>query len=217
MSNEISDLLMTPTSVIIIDILDKAVSLNDEILGSCVKPKKGLYFSNNIKPFLNLSDNIYYFENGDKITDVAKILSSEQNIMNKDHEIVLKGEYIKNRKSYILTKPNIPIVAIELIIVFIKNYITTITNIPDNKMSYSIINLLKPDVNVNEILDSVYVLLDDVFLKITEFIGKDEKHIYLFKEIGTSLLIEKVCDYRILEYYRLKQELHDLKNPNKDN
>lgn len=218
MSNEINDLLMNCEGVYIINVLDEAMSLNDDILNRCVKPKKGLYLPNNIRPILNLSDNTYYFENGVKVTDVNEVLSAEKNILNKDQEVILKGVFIKNRKNYILTKPNIPVVAVELIIGFIKNYITTITNIPDNKFSYSVINLLKPGENgVQDVLDDIYTLLDDVFMRLNEFIGKDQRHIYLFKEIGTSLLIEKICDYRVLEYYRLKQELHELKYPDRDN
>lgn len=216
MSNEINDLLMTSKEVFIVDILDKAISLDDNILNSLIEPKKGLYLPNNLKPILNIEDNDCYFENGDKIIDVNKILTLEQDVFNKDKEIVLKSNYIKKKKHYILTQPNIPIIAIELIVIFIKNYITTLTHIPDDRISYHILTLVKPDIDVDELLDSIYTSIDDLFIEINGFINNDNTFIYLYENLGTSLMIQKICDYRIVEYYKLKQELQELKNINKD-
>ncbi len=216
MSNEINDLLMTPKEVLIVDILDKAISLDDDILDKLIEPKKGLYLPNHLKPILNTEDNNYYFENGNRIIDTEQLLSLEQDVYNKDKEVIMRSSYLKRKKNYILTKPNIPVIAIELMVTFIKNHITTLTDIPDNRISYHILTLIKPDVDANELLDNVYVSIDDLFIEISNFINKDKTFIYLYETLGTSLMIHKTCDYRIIEYYRLKEELSELVNTEED-
>lgn len=49
-------------------------------------------------------------------------------------------------------------------------------------------------------------LLQDVVVEVYSFIGRDTWHIYQSTQVGYGLRIDKLIDYRIHEYTRLKRE-----------
>lgn len=207
---EIDEMLSRNLSTYVLDVLEIALSLPEDILDKFILPKKGVYLSNSIKPILNLEENRYYFEDGKEVSNLEEILYYDKHIIDFRGNVILTNEKIRRIKNILLDKPNLPVVALEFIIKDIENffYNNTISNI--NVGNNDLSKLLKNSDELKEIEVIINIHNKDIYSNLARFINEDSFSIYEFIEKGNILVINKKCDYRIIEYYKLREQVSKL-------
>lgn len=210
--SEIDKLLETNLSTFILDVLEKALCLPDDILEKFIQPKRGIYLYNSTKPLLNLEDNKYYLENGELVETLSDLKNSTGYILDNKGNVIISEIRLKRITKILLDKPNTPVTAIEFIIRTIENFILRSTVSEDKILVYENKNLLKNPDDYEFVNNNVNIVLNEVFEDLNNFINTDVYNIYEFDKKGNLLIIYKKQDFRIVEYYRQKDVLSNLNN-----
>lgn len=210
--SEIDKLLETNLSTFILDVLEKALCLPDDILEKFIQPKRGIYLYNSTKPLLNLEDNKYYLENGELVETLSDLKNSTGYILDNKGNVIISETRLKRITKILLDKPNTPVTAIEFIIRTIENFILRSTVSEDKILVYENKNLLKNPDDYEFVNNNVNIVLNEVFEDLNNFINTDVYNIYEFDKKGNLLIIYKKQDFRIVEYYRQKDVLSNLNN-----
>ena len=210
--SEIDKLLETNLSTFILDVLEKALCLPEDVLEKFIEPKRGIYLYNSTKPLLNLEDNKYYLENGGLIETLSDLKNSTGYILDNKGNVIISETRLKRITKILLDKPNTPVTAIEFIIRTIENFILGSTVSEYKILVYENKNLLKNPDDYEFVNNNVSIVLNEVFEDLNDFINTDVYNIYEFDKKGNLLIIYKKQDFRIVEYYRLKDVLSNLNN-----
>lgn len=210
--SEIDKLLETNLSTFILDVLEKALCLPEDVLEKFIEPKRGIYLYNSTKPLLNLEDNKYYLENGGLIETLSDLKNSTGYILDNKGNVIISETRLKRITKILLDKPNTPVTAIEFIIRTIENFILRSTVSEDKILVYENKNLLKNPDDYEFVNNNVNIVLNEVFEDLNNFINTDVYNIYEFDKKGNLLIIYKKQDFRIVEYYRQKDVLSNLNN-----
>ncbi len=210
--SEIDKLLETNLSTFILDVLEKALCLPEDVLEKFIEPKRGIYLYNSTKPLLNLEDNKYYLENGGLIETLSDLKNSTGYILDNKGNVIISETRLKRITKILLDKPNTPVTAIEFIIRTIENFILRSTVSEDKILVYENKNLLKNPDDYEFVNNNVSIVLNEVFENLNDFINTDIYNIYEFDKKGNLLIIYKKQDFRIVEYYRQKDVLSNLNN-----
>ena len=210
--SEIDKLLETNLSTFILDVLEKALCLPEDVLEKFIEPKRGIYLYNSTKPLLNLEDNKYYLENGGLIETLSDLKNSTGYILDNKGNVIISETRLKRITKILLDKPNTPVTAIEFIIRTIENFILRSTVSEDKILVYENKNLLKNPDDYEFVNNNVSIVLNEVFENLNDFINTDVYNIYEFDKKGNLLIIYKKQDFRIVEYYRQKDVLSNLNN-----
>lgn len=210
--SEIDKLLETNLSTFILDVLEKALCLPEDVLEKFIEPKRGIYLYNSTKPLLNLEDNKYYLENGGLIETLSDLKNSTGYILDNKGNVIISETRLKRITKILLDKPNTPVTAIEFIIRTIENFILRSTVSEDKILVYENKNLLKNPDDYEFVNNNVSIVLNEVFEDLNDFINTDVYNIYEFDKKGNLLIIYKKQDFRIVEYYRQKDVLSNLNN-----
>ena len=210
--SEIDKLLETNLSTFILDVLEKALCLPEDVLEKFIEPKRGIYLYNSTKPLLNLEDNKYYLENGGLIETLSDLKNSTGYILDNKGNVIISETRLKRITKILLDKPNTPVTAIEFIIRTIENFILGSTVSEYKILVYENKNLLKNPDDYEFVNNNVSIVLNEVFENLNDFINTDVYNIYEFDKKGNLLIIYKKQDFRIVEYYRQKDVLSNLNN-----
>lgn len=205
--SEIEKILSTNLSTYILDVLEIALCLPTDVLDKFISPDKGIYLSNCIKPILNFEDNRYYFEDGKEVLNLEDVKNTNSYILDNKDNVVITDKRISKIKSILLDQPNVPVTAIEFIIKDIENFLynNTITNINIDINDLSL--LLKNPKDLENVENEIYIYLKDIFSNLNDFINGDIYNIYELTEKSNILIINKKCDHRIIEYYKLREQI----------
>ena len=72
------------------------------------------------------------------------------------------------------------------------------------------LDLVRPDYRRElEIVDQILLLVSDLRSQVREFAGHDRWIIHFLRRQRTTMIIEQSIDWRIVQYYRLRVELHE--------
>lgn len=222
------DTLDKITNVLIIDILPHAIMLEERLQQTLIDYEPGIYIPGGIKPYLSLSKPLFFEKDRDIVRDTilsngdieylviksAKdILSRRESVIDSTGEVVMYSTFIKNKHKLMSIKPTIPARAVEMAMSVALNHLTWATRCTRmNFFKTPLHNLVKPEYRDLVDNEEYPTAFDDIIVEVSNFIGQDTWHVYFHKIQGTCLIIEKTCDFRIMEYYRLKEEIDNIKN-----
>lgn len=208
--------LTKPSDIIIINLLEHIGVIPEPYSSKYLEPyTKGLYLRGNISPLL-LEGNTYYKDfkvnkdgkiNAVKFESLAEILLCNNDVYDSRGEVIVTARDLFCNKKFIDTKPNIPVQLIKVGIAVVLEYLNSLnkyTNV--NSINYNLNRLVKSqhrDLIVKEYYQTEFNVLLDI---ISDFVGKDSWHIYFYKVVGTNLVISKTIDFRIYDWYRMKNE-----------
>ncbi len=208
----LSDVLNETVEVLVIDLLEYALTLDSKYLDMLEEPEKGVYISGSIKPIIKFHKHIYfpislYNENTARLTNYDSIMICNEDIVNESADVVLTLKDKHNKKKYLLPEPNIPITAISLALTMSDNYLSTLCEF--SRKQYVTLNydkLIKQEHLLYLDQDKLEMIFRKLLNKISLFIRNDLWNIYFIKQKGTSLIIEKSIDWRIYKYYEMMLE-----------
>jgi hypothetical protein len=198
--------------ILIVDLLDYVLALDEEkhIL-PLVDPPQGVYLKGSIKPLLDINKK-YYFkskylnEEEGLIKTYKDVLQSKDDIVNEDGNIVLTLDFIRTRKKFLTIKPDINITAVDIAINLVLTYLNNLCPYTRYVSKPNLYYLIKPEYH-NLIEDNVYEeAFDSLLTNVYNFVNNDIWFIYFHRVKGSTLIIEKTCDYRIYEWTKLMYE-----------
>jgi hypothetical protein len=206
-------LLDQTTSIMIIDLLEHAMSVTSELhLNALVAPPAGLYMSKTMTPFM-WSDREYYLRSkyhteAGRIHRLDDVLCVNEDIVDAHGATVITAAQLAVRKRYIRLEPDIPVTAMEMVLVLINDYLNAIAPYARTLPSKRQESYVRPEywhlIDAGIYEDVFEPLLDQIF----SFVGSDTWHIYFTRLKGSVLVIEKVIDYRIYRYHELQHLEH---------
>lgn len=213
--------LTKPSDILVLNMLEHVGHILEPYASKYLEPYvSGLYLKGNINPLL--VEGITYYKdfvsdsqakrdklsfNGIPFNSLAEIMQCNKDVYDSRGNIVITAKDLFFNKRFIDIKPSIPVQIIKVAIAVVLEYLNSLnkhTNV--NSINYNLNRLVKSkhrDLIVKEYYQTEFINLID---KVAEFVGADSWHIYFYKINGTSLVISKTIDFRIYDWYRIKNE-----------
>lgn len=205
---EMERLLSNPEGVLLIDLLPEVQRVMSAVyLDALEEPKQGIYFPGGIDPLISF-DRKYFYQLADgtkeEFTGLPDVLQSKKDIYNSDGKLVISGAKLERLRPYLVVEPMREAMLIKAAIaciVELLNNLCSQTNVP--AYEYRLSRLVRPEWQVLVDEEKYQTLFSRILEDLVRpFIGRDTWYIYSYKVNGTTILIEKVCDWRVLEYHR---------------
>ncbi len=206
---------------LVLDLLQHAMALEDEPYAKAlVAPEKGLYLLGSIDPILRDSEKYYYqsqmvadptkgngvisFEASLPIKDLGKIAKFADDVFDSRGKLVLTAKDIKAKGKFFRTEPTVPSTAIKMAITIVQRYLYILCRHTDHShTSYRMEALVKEEYGYLIDTDKYMVGFERLLDQVMNFVGKDTWNIYYCSIKGTSLIINKSLDWRIVRYYEM--------------
>lgn len=205
--------LTKPSDILVLNLLKYVGHIQEPYASKYLEPyEKGLYLRGHINPLLH--ENLAYYKDfkpiEDKITPIkfeslAEIMLCKNDVYTSSGDVVISAKDLFYNKKFIETKPDIPVQLIKVAVSVILEYLNSLnkyTNV--NSINFNLNRLVKQkhrDLIIKEYYQTELAELLDI---VCNFVGKDSWHIYFYKITGTTLILSKTIDYRIYDWYRLK-------------
>lgn len=204
------DDILKPTEGLIID-ANRYINLlyGHKLDQYVIEPKKGLWLPWTKEPYF--PQGTYLVKIGDSFheTDIlTDLLNATDIVINKSTNKTYFPDQLKKIKGKLIDQPSYPVEMVNLVYAQVKQYLMMLApvnrqfDLRNNRVS----NYIKPDIPItSELLDSIEVALDDLFLVVNEFIAKDCNHLIHSRINNTNIIIEKLVDYRIFDWNRTQR------------
>lgn len=197
-------LLTQPKEVMIIDLLSPVSLVPEKYLNTLIPPTAGIYIKGRQDPVIDFSKKYYkahvLYKSEIEISSIDELLSLKSDLINEKGDIVFQYDNFATRADLLTYGPSLPIVAIRLA----KNMILErmfLLAPHTSKMGYvRPSNFFKEGYSylADEVFDDYFEgIFDDIF----NFVHKDNWFMYTVALSGTSLIVEKIVDYRIYVYH----------------
>lgn len=205
------ELMKTPVATVMISIMNEATQIQCAYHDQLVLPPSGLYAAGQLNPCL-VSDKVYYEEvlhNGVTTLQPIQDINTVKNaIYDQHHQIVLNKFQVINKDKWLKPYPTVPATALKIVYYLLQLHFDSICPYKsfNHNTTDKILRLLKPgceDLYHSGELENV---VQNLFSRVSDFIRTDNWNIYFQKFIGCDVLIEKMCDYRIYDWYLIKEE-----------
>lgn len=208
--------LLAPSAILAIDanmFIDHL--LQHELLGAIVSPEDGYYLPWSKTPYLPVDTYYPVGHLGNQsvaVTDLDQVLATEVHLVRAGNPgKVINPAFLKAKKKLFSRTPSYNEMAINLIYAYavrIINYLAPVNRW--HTVCFSDINaFLIEDYDTSEVENAIEAALDPLFIMLKDFIGNDTWHLYTPQLKGTSIIIEKIIDYRIYDWYQIQRQQHD--------
>lgn len=205
--------LLQATAVLVLDGEKYMLSLAVHGIDDCVpEGETGLFLPWSNKPFL--PDGVYYpidrvGDDTAAITDMDTVVKTKVPLINPAYPSrVIGPKMISKYRRLLSSSPPVNMPMMDLLMGYVVEIIDSTA--PVNKYHTNrfpkVVNALKSDRVSRTVYDLLEASLDDLFLTVRSFIGADKWHIYDIKRSGNNIIIEKLIDYRIFDWYRIQRE-----------
>lgn len=203
---------------LVVDLLDHVMALDDQYLSALIEPHQGIYLVGGLSPIFP-HNHQYWVKHQPRDPELAipwdKLLLMREDIVDKDGQVVITRKDMLTKAKFMRNEPSIPVVGVKMAIAISQHYLNAkCRHNRFNFHQYKIDDLVKPAfewmIHKEEFLHGFKKLLD----MIDAFIKDDDSHIYFYKVKGTSMVIEKGVDYRILRYYEDKFARENMERDN---
>ena len=201
----LDEVLGKAESVLVIDVLQHAMCLSEEVQQTMEPPEEGLYVIGGIEPLVSTKKTYHYrseYEQRLSIVDFKGIFKQNEDILDHEGNLVISARDLKLKKKYLTFTPNLPVTAVKVGIAVVMKFLNSLnrhtrTQNPIYRLNRFIKSECQDWVDREEYDHAFESLLDEV----SNFVGKDTWHIYFCRVRGTTLMVEKMIDYRIYKYY----------------
>lgn len=206
--NTLNEVLAYSKEALVVDLLDYAMALDEQYVDALIEPHKGIYLVGSLDPTFP-HNHQYWVSHQPREESTAipwdKLLMMREDIVDKEGQVIITRKDMMTKARFMRNEPSIPVIGVKMAIAISQHYMTSkCRHNRFNYYQYKVASLVKPEfewmVHKDEFLHAFKKLLD----KIDSFIKDDDSHIYFYKVRGTSMVIEKGVDYRILRYYEDK-------------
>lgn len=199
--------ILTPTSYIILPILQLADYFERKFYSNLIKPEVGIYKYGNRNPTLRFGQQYFILNTKDKNKRVP--LVDFKNITNGDYVVDVNGVMlltpndIVNRDTFLCNQPTVPVIGLKLVKLCVALHIASF-NQYSNEMTLRKSELSRLFVNCD--IDKVDEAIGDPVLsslydQVSNFVGKDINHVYFYRQtISNDLVIEKTIDWRAYQW-----------------
>lgn len=210
-------LLEKAEGLLVVNLLEQASYIStDEVLAALVAPEPGLYIKGSVNPLLNSRESYYpkslsgglYPEA--KIVDFKEALKLQEDIVTISGEVVVSAFNLINRPHLFTTEPTLPVSAINVCYNVLIDYLFKRCKYARGRKLNHFSNYIKPE--YQDLIDEEYLedSLSDALDELHEFTVHSPWNIYMHKLTGTTLIIEKLVDWRIYDWteimYNKQQE-----------
>ena len=202
--------LLKVTGITCIQISTYAQLLENQF-GTFLKPDlQGIYVVGEIYP--RIVNNRKYFEYNTNIPNKSLSIITDFNlvknaVVDEKYDLVVPKYMMADKEKYLSNTPTIPARCYILIDLIIKNHLDLVSQISNRRPnSNRILNILKDE--CQDVYEDGYLtrLISPLLDQVDNFIGANTWHMYFSKIVGLDIHIERTCDYRIYEYYRMINE-----------
>lgn len=215
--NSLSDLLRETVGYGVFDLVPYVAQLDSSLLDTLNEPVGGLYLPGNVEPLFMEGETYWVAKRHERIavsydvilkdTLASKTPSQERilppgELQNKDGEPVIKRLLYERIKHRLGVYPSVSIRGCEVAIAVVIDYLNTLcpyVNVPHRH--YQLPALIKAAHHSLLEKQTFETALDDLVLDVIKFVGKDTWNIYQYKVSGTTLVLEKGLDFRIVDWH----------------
>ena len=207
-----------------LDLEDTARRIEYEFADYLAPAPKGIYVINKVEPVM-VDGTEYYTLTHSKdnkivrtpISDITKITSSiytaaigTDKLSTGPDKLVIPKMFMLNKPKYIGNKPVMAYRGLKIVNGLINNQIDNFVKYRKvNKTESSIVknNLIElPSEDLTSTTSRINELYEDIYVRIREFMGMHDWHLYFVKSNQAKLVIEKSIDYRALQWLILEEE-----------
>jgi hypothetical protein len=197
--------------VLVIDLLSHAYSLSDELLDSLIEPPAGLYLPGNTEP-LFVSGKKYYRRNelnkhgrnsvSYNVFDSKTLLKAKDDIVDENGKLVMKWENVLTISRFLKSEPSIPVTAVRMAASMVQRYLHTLCRRVNHPATNTRIeSLVKREEQDRIDRDEYMIAFDHLTNEVANFVNKDHWCVYFHILKGTTMIVEKGLDWRIIQYY----------------
>jgi hypothetical protein len=186
-----------------------------------IDPPKGIYITGELEPVIK-DDLEYYTLSGNNYVIIKDINTVTGHVYNSDYKLIVPGYMMKNKEKFLSNQPTLPYMGTKIFDSLINDYIYT--SLSYNNLSFNQSNPFNHDIiyilsmyildryklvpNImNDILDKCYrscvTILNDIDYSV---LCGNEWIIHRSYISNTTLIIEKYCDWRVYDWYRLQEK-----------
>lgn len=196
-----SDLLET-TGVLLLNIVDQAYKLDEDMHRYLIYPELAVYHKHGIEPILKPGKRYYTSKGLECDEPLEKLDGLDENIYDELGNVVIPRYIVRYQSKWLTNRPKLPISAMKVIQLSIEEYISDTTTYNDVYLDYRLSEVLNGpgmDAYQHKEFDK-YV--STFFNAIEEFIAADRCHLYFCELRSADLLIRKTIDFRIYDWTR---------------
>lgn len=204
-------LLEKPQEILLFNLLEQASRiLTDSVEEMLVEPPVGLYVKGQVKPILN-DKNVYYprfrLEDPDaRIVDFSKVFDLNDDIVDVQGNVIVTNYNLCHRRHLFTLKPTLPVSAIQICYNVIIDYLFRYCKYAKGIKLSRIDNFVKPEYHDTFDESLIEEYLSDALDELHDFILDSSWNIYMHKLNGTTLIIEKMIDFRIYSWTEMQYQ-----------
>lgn len=207
-----NDLLLETSQLLVIDLVNELINVDSEFLETIsIEPEPGLYIAGDIDPFYKLTRNhkLHKLQGDEFYNELDSFIKT---IKEEDSKIKLDEVLYKRIKHLITNKPTVPASSLKIMTCVIMNRIHHLCKYTRGSLAKDAYPYIKPEYRTEDNIDFLETIFDSLIIQILKLIGNDKYHIYFVELKKSVLYIEKTVDFRIYDWYRMKNEYEPTNN-----
>ncbi len=217
MSSDYQNLYTKVQSILHIDLLEAASTLEQMFPDAFVEPKAGIYLLDETEPVITSDQRFYELitkESGElEYKLLEDIETAKGSIVNSNGEIVITAQQLKHKAKMLSNAPTVPSSAISFVRYTLMHEVYSslrkevVRSSNYNDKAESFLTAPKDSLGLTDpVLEKV---LSHEYCALENFMRTKDWHIHWFRANGTSMQVNQGPDWRIIEYYRLTQPADD--------
>lgn len=202
---------------IILEGYSSALMLENILGPALIDPEPGLYKPNDITPCVRLNGTFFSFDPrkisiSEQYKPIFSIDDIEGVVVDADTRTVLTNAVTARKNEILSTRPSLPAVGLQLVKTLVDYDVNSrlMFNRSLEWHTRRFAENFKDDPSIYGItVEAVLDYLSFINTNINQFVGNNIWNYYFVSIRGTDILIEKGADYRICEWYEMKQREND--------
>ncbi|HXQ35826.1 MAG TPA: hypothetical protein VN843_17555 [Anaerolineales bacterium] len=214
------DLYNEILEVKLIDLLPHVLGIDQNLLEVLEDPAPGLYLPSSIEPYF-VPNGLYVLMTRPPsatylpitLDDILRDALGEKSLPPGDlyidsHTVsLIRRSSYERIKKYLTKLPSLPVRGCEVAIATVLSYLQTLCQYTHIHIGrYHLGSLVKQEFHYllyKEVYESAF---NDLYVDVKNWVGRDIWNYYYYKVAGTTLVLRKGLDYRIVEWHRKRIE-----------